>query len=279
MVKMINKKIKKGDSEIIGFMVLFVVLFSIFLSSYYFIQPLLEKSRSKTTIKEIEYNLIQLAKKLSKALETRTQQFYVFPVIKGRLSVCKSCFGFYYFVEVPYSPYIYSWYDIINQKGVSLDLCQINTTNDKLINCLAENGVCKDLEGYSGRKICTYPMLFNVSVVYKLVPAKALGINSSEDYYVSERPSFRVVNKNEDWCSLYEITLPGKRDKIFYYITCNILKKKNTCFVPFIEGSGVLTPVSNRKIVISYEGDIYIPNFPYFGCSDAYIRKLKIEIE
>jgi len=157
---------KKSATTIIGFLVIFTIAFTVFLSSYYFIKPLLEKSKSKTEVKEVEYNLIQLKNRLEKVIETKRQQFYTFPAIKGRLSVEKSSFGFYYLLQVPYSPYTYNWYDIINKKGVNLDICEINE-NGKLKNCLAEKAYCENVEELSGYKVCNIPFLDNISIAYR----------------------------------------------------------------------------------------------------------------
>jgi hypothetical protein len=270
--------VKKGATAVIGFLIIFTIAFTVFLSSYYFIKPLLEKSRSKTVVREVEYNLIQLKDRLEKVLETKRQQFYTFPITEGRLSVDKSSFGFYYFLQVPYSPYTYSWYDIINKKGVSLDICEIDSATGSLINCLAENAKCEDLEGFNGYKICYYPFLDNISVTYRKVPGATIGLEDDKEYYISLKPSFKVVKKGESLCSIYEITLPGKMDKISYYITCNILKEGSTCYIPKIVGSIVLVPVSNKKVVLSFQKEKYIPNFNYFGCFDGYIEEVKVEV-
>ncbi|MEO2154405.1 MAG: hypothetical protein ABGW69_01205 [Nanoarchaeota archaeon] len=270
-------KEKKSASEVIGYLVIFIILFAIFSASYFFIYPLIKKSRAKSELQSIENDIIELATKLSKTFNDKTNNYMTFVIDKGILTIDNSVFGIVYKVQVAYSPYTIFWYDILNNKPAPVDVCEYNETNGniELKNCLAQklNAKCQKIS--EGILNCYFPQL-NVNLQYVKISKKDLGENENGFYYMSAKPIFRVVD-NENLCSVYVHSLfSQKNEQLTYYIICNIRKIGNTCYIPHIAGNVVATPVSYAKLQISYEGEKYLPDFNYFGCDNAYIENVKI---
>ncbi len=270
---------KKSANEVIGFVIIFSVLFGIFVSSYYFLYPLIKKTKSKSELKAIENDLIELTEKISRTIETKSNQYMTFIVQKGLLTIDHSVFGIKYTVTLPYSPYTNYWYDVLNGKPASIDVCNYENEGQtiQMKDCLAAklHAQCKKIgeNAYN----CYFPV-FNINIQYYKIRKKDLGQNAEGYVYISSKPMPKLINNN-DICSLYVQSLYSKeREKLNYYIICNVRKVDNTCYIPRIEGNLVASPVTTGQIVISYEGEDYLPNFNYFGCSEAYIENIKVNL-
>jgi len=269
---------KKGITPVLAHLLVFVVIFSLFLSSYYIFYPYISKMKSKSEIKKVENDLIELTEKLSIVIERKNKQFLSLLVDKGKITLLPYKNFIIYEIEVPYSPYYYSWYDILNNRPMPIDMCE--ESNNKLVNCTVEKLGANCIKKSNFLYSCYFPALNNITVDYLLVDKYEITQDQTDKgkvVFINTKPVLRVV-KDAPPCSLYvNVEYSQKKEKLTYYIVCNIKKKRETCIIPVLTGNLVATPVVKTNIVINYKKEEYVPNFNYYNCKDAYLRYIEIK--
>lgn len=270
---------KRSATPLLAYLLIFVIMFSMFLIAYYIFYPYLNKMRSKSEIKKIENDLIELTEKLSITIERKNKQFVSLIINKGRITLLPYKNFIIYEIEVPYSYYYYSWYDVLNNRPMPIDLCE--EKGNMLANCTAEQlgAICNKKTNFL--YTCYFPAFNNVSVDYLLVDKYEITQNlqdKGKNVFINTKPVPTIV-KDAPPCSLYvNVEYSQKKEKLTYYIMCNIKQKRETCIVPVLTGNLVATPVVKANIIINYKKEEYIPNFNYYNCKDAYLRYIEIKM-